>query len=217
MRQVGRPDAPAAQSPSQAQLAPSGRLPGRTQKPLSEPPPHRSGPEHTRHSSLEGAPLRAQWVVLTSTHVPCGSAGRQHWPAPHVPHVGGATQRTPSQREAPPQLEHESALLPQFEFEVPAMQLPNASQQPRQLAGPHWLSQVPPTQALPGAHVRHATPSSPQFELFPPTMHVSPTQQPLQVPGPQRVATQRPNSHVKSGQVLHATPPSPHAPGELPP
>ena len=208
---------PAAQSPSQAQLAPSGRLPGRTQKPFSEPPPYRSGPEHTRHSSFEGAPFRAQWVVLTSTHVPCGTAGRQHWPVPHVPQVVGATQRRPSQRAVPEHVTQALPLVPQFDCVFPGRQFPCSSQHPAQLLELQTVWHKPSTQLLPSAHVRHETPSSPQFEALPPTTHVSPMQHPRQVPGPHRIATQRPNSQVKSGQVLHATPPSPHAPGELPP
>lgn len=129
VRHVGRPDAPAAQSPSQEQLEPSGRLPERTQKPFSEPPPHVSAAEHTRQSSFETPPLREQRVGLTSTHVP----SRQHWPTPQLAHRGGVTQRNLSHRASPEQVAQKFPPLPQFEFVLPTTQFPNWSQHPEQL------------------------------------------------------------------------------------
>lgn len=125
------------------------------------------------------------------------------------------TQRRPSHLEVPPQVAQRFPLLPQFEFVVPETQLPNASQHPEQLVGPQPLWQSPAAQLEPGAQLRHAVPSSPQFVALPPTTHVSPRQQPRHVPGP-HLAMQRPNSHMKSGQELQAVPPRPQARFEVP-
>lgn len=109
----------------------------------------------------------------------------------------------------------------------PDWQLPAASQQPPQLAGPHFGvdSQRPPPmlvirQTSPVLQRPHWPPFSPQANWELPGRHKSPTQQPLQFEASQRVVPQvrveRSQARPSSSQFAHVLPLLPHAVASVP-
>jgi hypothetical protein len=111
---------------------------------------------------------------------------------------------------------HSAPLLPQSVLDVPAWQLPLASQQPvGQLVASH--THAPFTHSCPVAHVAQSPPVVPQLALVLPVSQVVPLQHPVaQSAGPQNTTQLWPEHSSVAPHATQAAPPAPHAPLAVP-